>query len=92
MARHVSSAKSDPADIAKIAIDGIAAGDAEIIADEISRQVLAGLVRRRWPLPPARLTHRPCRAVGRAATVGCCTSRAGSGYHENGIRYHFAQG
>ena len=43
MARHVSSAKSNPADIAKIAIDGIAAGDAEIIADEISRQVLAGL-------------------------------------------------
>jgi NAD(P)-dependent dehydrogenase (short-subunit alcohol dehydrogenase family) len=43
MARHVSSAKSDPAGIAKIAIDGIAAGDAEIIADEISRQVLAGL-------------------------------------------------
>jgi len=43
MARHVSSAKSNPADIAKIAIDGIEAGDAEIIADEISRQVLAGL-------------------------------------------------
>jgi NAD(P)-dependent dehydrogenase (short-subunit alcohol dehydrogenase family) len=43
MARHVSSAKSNPADIAKIAVDGIAAGDAEIIADEISRQVLAGL-------------------------------------------------
>ena len=43
MARHVSAAKSDPADIAKIAVDGIAAGDAEIIADEISKQVLAGL-------------------------------------------------
>jgi NAD(P)-dependent dehydrogenase (short-subunit alcohol dehydrogenase family) len=43
MARHVSSAKSNPADIAKIGVDGIAAGDAEIIADEISRQVLAGL-------------------------------------------------
>src|SRR3984885_14103158 len=40
---RVSSLKSNPADIAKIAIDGIAAGDAEIIADEISRQVLAGL-------------------------------------------------
>src|ERR1700728_737494 len=43
MARHVSSAKSNPADIAKIAIDGIEADDAEIVADEISRQVLAGL-------------------------------------------------
>ena len=43
MARHVSSAKSNPADIAKIAVDGIAAGDAEIIADELSKQVLARL-------------------------------------------------
>ena len=43
MTRHVTAPKSDPADIAKIAIDGIAAGDAEIVADEISRQVLAGL-------------------------------------------------
>jgi NAD(P)-dependent dehydrogenase (short-subunit alcohol dehydrogenase family) len=43
MTRLVTAAKSDPAGIAKIAIDGVAAGDAEIIADEISRQVLAGL-------------------------------------------------
>jgi NAD(P)-dependent dehydrogenase (short-subunit alcohol dehydrogenase family) len=43
MARHVSAPKSNPADIAKIAVDGIAAGDAEIIADEISRQVRSGL-------------------------------------------------
>ena len=43
MIRHLDVPKSDPADIAKIAIDGIEAGDAEIIADEISRQVLAGL-------------------------------------------------
>jgi hypothetical protein len=43
MTRLLTAAKSDPAGIAKIAIDGIAAGDAEIIADEISRQVLAGL-------------------------------------------------
>src|SRR6516165_8311751 len=35
--------KSDPAAIAKLAIDGIEAGDAEIIADETSRRVLAGL-------------------------------------------------
>src|ERR1700733_7947758 len=43
MARHVTSAKPDLADVAKIAIDGIAAGDPEILADELSRQVLAGL-------------------------------------------------
>jgi NAD(P)-dependent dehydrogenase (short-subunit alcohol dehydrogenase family) len=43
MTRNVTAPKSDPADIAKIAIDGIAAGDAEIIADETSKQVLAGL-------------------------------------------------
>jgi NAD(P)-dependent dehydrogenase (short-subunit alcohol dehydrogenase family) len=43
MARHVTAPKSNPADIAKLAIDGLEAGDAEIIADEISRQVLAGL-------------------------------------------------
>jgi NAD(P)-dependent dehydrogenase (short-subunit alcohol dehydrogenase family) len=43
MARNVAAPKSDPADIAKIAIDGLAAGDAEIVADDVSRQVLAGL-------------------------------------------------
>jgi NAD(P)-dependent dehydrogenase (short-subunit alcohol dehydrogenase family) len=43
MTRNVTAPKSDPADIAKIAINGIAAGDAEIIADETSKQVLAGL-------------------------------------------------
>ena len=43
LARHVTDPKSDPADIARIALDGIAAGEAEIAADEISKQVLAGL-------------------------------------------------
>jgi NAD(P)-dependent dehydrogenase (short-subunit alcohol dehydrogenase family) len=43
MARHVDAPKSNPADIARIAIDGIAADDAEILADELSKQVLAGL-------------------------------------------------
>jgi len=43
MARHVTTPKSNPADIAKLAVDAIAAGDAEIVADDISRQVLAGL-------------------------------------------------
>jgi short-subunit dehydrogenase len=43
MTRHLDVPKSDPALIAKLAIDGIAVGDAEIIADETSRRVLAGL-------------------------------------------------
>jgi NAD(P)-dependent dehydrogenase (short-subunit alcohol dehydrogenase family) len=43
MTRDVDAPKSDPAVIAKLAIDGIEAGDAEIIADEVSRQVQAGL-------------------------------------------------
>jgi NAD(P)-dependent dehydrogenase (short-subunit alcohol dehydrogenase family) len=43
MTRGIDAPKSNPADIARIAIDGIAAGDAEIIADEVSKQVLAGL-------------------------------------------------
>jgi len=43
MTRNVDAPKSDPAVIAKLAIDGIEAGAAEIIADEVSRQVQAGL-------------------------------------------------
>ena len=43
MTRHLDVPKSDPAAIAKLAIDSIAAGEAEIIADETSRRVLAGL-------------------------------------------------
>jgi NAD(P)-dependent dehydrogenase (short-subunit alcohol dehydrogenase family) len=43
MARDVTAPKSDPADIARIAVDGIAAGTAEIIADDTSKQALAGL-------------------------------------------------
>jgi NAD(P)-dependent dehydrogenase (short-subunit alcohol dehydrogenase family) len=43
MTRRLDVPKSDPAVIAKLAIDGLAAGDAEVIADETSKQVLAGL-------------------------------------------------
>jgi len=43
MTRDIDAAKSDPADIARIAIDGIQAGQTEIIADDLSRSVLAGL-------------------------------------------------
>jgi NAD(P)-dependent dehydrogenase (short-subunit alcohol dehydrogenase family) len=43
MTKGIDAPKSDPAIIAKLAIDGIAAGDAEIIADEVSRRVQAGL-------------------------------------------------
>ena len=63
MIRHLDVPKSDPAAIAKLAIDGIAAGDAEIIADETSRRVLAGLsagvagLTPRSPDPPGRRKH-----------------------------------
>ncbi|MFE9692070.1 SDR family oxidoreductase [Micromonospora sp. NPDC005806] len=43
MTARVTAPKSDPADIARIAVDGIEADRYEIIADETSRQVLAGL-------------------------------------------------
>jgi NAD(P)-dependent dehydrogenase (short-subunit alcohol dehydrogenase family) len=39
----VTQPKSDPADIARIAVDGIAAGAVEILADELSGNVRAGL-------------------------------------------------
>ncbi|MCV7228174.1 SDR family oxidoreductase [Mycolicibacterium komossense] len=43
MASHVDAPKSDPADVARIALDGLEAGDPEIIADELSKQIRAGL-------------------------------------------------
>ena len=43
MAKDVDGPKSDPADIARMALDGIEAGDAEVLADELTKQVLAGL-------------------------------------------------
>lgn len=39
----VDAPKSDPAVIATLALDGLAAGDPEIVADEVSAQVKAGL-------------------------------------------------
>ncbi|MDZ5443081.1 SDR family oxidoreductase [Micromonospora sp. 4G57] len=43
MTATVTAPKSDPVEIARIAVDGIEADRYEIIADETSRQVLAGL-------------------------------------------------
>ena len=43
MVRHVDAPKADPATVAKLAVDGIEAGDAEILADDLSQQVRAGL-------------------------------------------------
>ncbi|MGP4050684.1 SDR family oxidoreductase [Streptomyces sp. 2A115] len=43
MVRAVDAAKSDPADIARIAIDGIAADAYEILADNAARQAQAAL-------------------------------------------------
>jgi hypothetical protein len=43
MARGVTSPKNDPAGVARVAIDGIEAGAYEILIDDLSRQVQAGL-------------------------------------------------
>ncbi|WP_116452211.1 SDR family oxidoreductase [Blastococcus litoris] len=43
MAADVRAPKSAPADVARLAVDGIAAGDHEIVADDVSRNVRAGL-------------------------------------------------
>jgi NAD(P)-dependent dehydrogenase (short-subunit alcohol dehydrogenase family) len=43
MAAAVTAPKSDPAEIARLAVDGIEAGDYEIIADHFSRQIQAAL-------------------------------------------------
>jgi len=43
MVRAVDAEKSDPADIARIAVDGIAAGAYEILADNAARQAQAAL-------------------------------------------------
>ncbi|MFD6568500.1 SDR family oxidoreductase [Micromonospora profundi] len=43
MATHVTGPKSDPAAIARLAVDGVEADAYEIVADDVSRQVRAGL-------------------------------------------------
>ena len=43
MAAAVEAPKADPAEVARIALDGVAAGDYEILADDTARFVLANL-------------------------------------------------
>jgi len=43
MARHVTGPKSDPAVVARLALDGLAAGLSEVLADDVSRRVQQGL-------------------------------------------------
>lgn len=43
MAAEVTDPKADPADVARQALDGVAKGDPEILADELTRQVKRGL-------------------------------------------------
>jgi NAD(P)-dependent dehydrogenase (short-subunit alcohol dehydrogenase family) len=43
MAKAVDGPKADPADVARVALEGIVAGDAEILADEVSKHVLHAL-------------------------------------------------
>jgi NAD(P)-dependent dehydrogenase (short-subunit alcohol dehydrogenase family) len=43
MARHTDAPKNDPGRVAQLALDGLAAGALEILADDVSRQVQTGL-------------------------------------------------
>jgi hypothetical protein len=43
MARGITAPKNDPAEVARLAIDGIEAGAYEMLIDDLSRQVQAGL-------------------------------------------------
>jgi NAD(P)-dependent dehydrogenase (short-subunit alcohol dehydrogenase family) len=43
MARHVSAPKANPGDVAALALDGVAEGRYDILADGVSRQIQAGL-------------------------------------------------
>jgi NAD(P)-dependent dehydrogenase (short-subunit alcohol dehydrogenase family) len=43
MVRHLDAPKSDPAVVAKLALEELEAGSAEILADDVSRRVQAGL-------------------------------------------------
>lgn len=53
MAAHVDAPKSDPAVVAALALDALEAGDLEILADDLSRQVQAGLAGGAAALYPA---------------------------------------
>ncbi len=43
MVRHITAPKSDPALVAKLALDGLEAGQVEVLADEVSQGVQAKL-------------------------------------------------
>ena len=43
MARHVEADKNDPATVAQLALDGVEAGQIEILADDMSANIRAGL-------------------------------------------------
>ena len=43
MAAHVSDGKSDPAEVARTTLDAVAKGEAEVLFDELTRKVKAGL-------------------------------------------------
>jgi NAD(P)-dependent dehydrogenase (short-subunit alcohol dehydrogenase family) len=43
MTKNITAPKNDPADIVRIAYDGLEAGDHEVLADDLSKQVKQGL-------------------------------------------------
>jgi hypothetical protein len=65
MAAKVTAPKSDPADIAKIAIDGVQADLYEIVADDVSHRVQGGLAGGVPALYPQLFNDTPADAVER---------------------------
>lgn len=56
MVAHIDAPKNDPAAVAALALDGVQAGAAEVLADDLSRRVrgaLAGGVEALYPSPAA---------------------------------------
>jgi len=51
MAAHIDAPKADPRDVASQALDGVEAGAAEVLADDVTRSVKAGLAGEPMALP-----------------------------------------
>lgn len=68
MAVAVDGPKSDPADVAAQALDAVQQGQYEVLADQVSRQIKAGLAGDVTGLYPALVTVEPRSAS--ATTAG----------------------
>jgi NAD(P)-dependent dehydrogenase (short-subunit alcohol dehydrogenase family) len=65
MAARIRGPKADPRDVARQALDGVEAGAWEVVADDVSRRVKAGLA-----APPETLYAQLTGRAGRAGRAG----------------------